>query len=116
MATESVNNAEHEAAPLTEEELNRLANFGALIDDAAMERIEDVASSRETSQGRRCALIVLARDADTSSNFSIEEPEAFGEMRQAVESYRDHAKSMLEMAETACVRLAIADARAEAEA
>jgi hypothetical protein len=111
MATESVSNAEDER--LSDEELAELADFAPCFDDAAMERIEEIASSKAIGQNRRCMLVILARDADTSSDFSISEPEAFGEMRECVEAYRDHAKQMLEMAETACIRLAIADCRPE---
>jgi len=111
MTTESVSNEEDER--LSDEELAKLADFTPCFDDAAMEYIEEIASSKVIGQHRRCMLVVLARDADTSSNFSISDPEAFGEMRKGVEAYRNHAKQMLEMAETACIRLDIADCRTD---
>jgi hypothetical protein len=90
---------------------DELANFGPCFDDATMERIEEVASSQAIGIDRRCMLMVLARDACTSANFSSSKPEAFGELRECIQTYRDHAREMLELAEMACVRLAIADCR-----
>jgi len=109
MAIESVDNGQ--PLGMSDEELHEIANFAPCIDDAEMERIEEISSSNAIGQNRRCMLLMLARDADMSSNFSISEPEAFGDMRECVEAYRDHVKQMLEMAEVACVRLAIADCR-----
>ena len=91
--------------------MDAIANFGPAIDDEAMERMEKMASSQAVGQGRRCALIAMARDADTLSNLSIESPDAFAEMLGAIEDFRDHAKRLFDAAEAAAMRMKIADCR-----
>lgn len=104
MANESVTSDD-----LNEAEMEALANFGPAIDDEEMERMEKGAQGAGVS--RRLTLVAMARDADTLSKFSIESPEAFGEHLAYVESFRDHAKALLEVAEAALLRMQIADCR-----
>jgi len=109
MATENASDAGDERLP--GKELDALANFGPCLDDAAMDRIEEVANSQAIGINRRCMLMVLARSAGVSANFCSSKPEAFGDLRESIEVYRDHVREMLELAEMACVRLAIVDCR-----
>lgn len=96
---------------LSDKEPNELTSFGPCFDDVTMEHIEDVANSQAMGVNRRCMLMVLARDADVSTRFSNAKPGAFGELRECIQTYRDHVREMLELAEMACARLATADGR-----
>jgi hypothetical protein len=96
---------------LSDKEPHELVNFAPCFDDATMGRIEEVANSQAIGVSRRCMLMVLARGADTSARFSSSKPEAFRELRECIQTYRDHVSEMLELAEMACARLAIADGR-----
>jgi hypothetical protein len=94
---------------LSEEEIAELCDFKPVISDNEMEQIEK--NAQQFGVNRRITLAILARDADNLSNTSIEAPDVFGAMRESVEAFRDHARNLLEMAETACLRVAIADCR-----
>lgn len=96
---------------ISEEELERLANFKAAIDDHTVEELERAAQSQGVGQGRRLALVAVARDADTITKLCEESPDAFGEMREMIECFREHAKGLLELAEAASLRMAICDVR-----
>jgi hypothetical protein len=94
---------------LSDKKPHESANFGLCFDDVTIGRIEEVANSQAIGINRRCMLMVLARGTDTSNSFSSSKPEAFRELRECIQAYRDHIREMLELAEMACARLAIAD-------
>lgn len=96
---------------LSRDEADALANFGPAFTDAQMERLEVAASSPARGQQRRVMLAVCATDADRLSKVSLEEPEAFGEMRELVEVFARHARALASCAEAAALRCAIADCR-----
>jgi hypothetical protein len=56
----------------------------------------------------------MARDSEALARFSVDEPEAFEETREAVERFKNHAKALLEVAESASVRMSVADCRESA--
>jgi hypothetical protein len=109
MAAENAGNARD--GRLSDWEPNELTSFGPCFDDVTMGHIEEVANSQAVGVNRRFMLMVLARDADASAKFSSSKPEAFGELCECIRTYRDHVREMLELAEMACARLAIADGR-----
>ena len=96
---------------MSDAELDELANFGPAIDDEDVYKMERAASSKGIGQARRCTLLAMARDADCFSKMSLEVPQAYGEMREAIERFREHAQGLLEIAESACMRMAVADCR-----
>ncbi|TAL89584.1 MAG: hypothetical protein EPN46_02405 [Candidimonas sp.] len=98
MATKDINLAE-------------LANFGPIINDEEVERIENIATSQGIGQGRRLVLINLSRGADTISNISITAPGAFAEIIEVMEDYQRHVKHLSEMVDAAMLRVRIADCR-----
>jgi hypothetical protein len=105
-----------ESNELTEDELNKLANFSPAISDEEMMRMEEVASSDAVGLERRLCFVACARSADDISELSISEPEAFIEMMEAIEAFKTHAEGLAEIAETAYLRMQIADCRAEQQA
>jgi hypothetical protein len=59
------------------------------------------------------ALLVCARSSGELSKLNIENPEAFEEMLDNIEAFKDHAQALAEIAETACQRISIAGRRQE---
>lgn len=108
MATENVSESVDEKA------LEDMANFGPWFNDSEMKKLEAYAGGLNIGRARRIALVVMARGAGTLSEMSLTEPEAYGEMRDAVAEFLAHAKWLFGVAETAEVRLAIADCREDA--
>lgn len=88
--------------------------FGAAIDEATMGAMEADAASRERGVDRRVMLIALARDFEALAKLSVDSPDAFGEMREAVERFKDHAKGLLKGAEAASIRMYLTDCRENA--
>ncbi len=86
-----------------------MADFGPAIDDDAVGRIE--VDAQRSSISRRLALLAMSRDAGVLSRLSMDSPGAFTEMIDSIESFRDHAKAIAEMAEAAWIRMKIADRR-----
>ena len=83
--------------------------FGPAIDDETMRRMEEGASSKGTGISRRIVLLVVCRSAEQLGQISLDEPECYSQMRGDVESFRDHAKALLEVAEAAVLRMKICD-------
>jgi hypothetical protein len=81
------------------------------IDDETMTRMEAAAASQARGQQRRVCLIALARGLDVHEKFSIEEPDAYGEMLDLAEAYLTHTKALVDVAEMAVYRLKLADSR-----
>ena len=90
--------------------------FGAAFDDATAHRMEEGASSKYTGQSRRFVLVAMSRSAEELAQVSIDEPEGYGEMRDAVEHFKRHATALLEVATAASLRMKIADCRENAPA
>jgi len=99
------------AQDLSDGKAVRLTGSAPCFDDATMEYIEDLAGSLPIAQRRRCMLLVLARDVDVSCGLDLSSPDAYAGLREGVEVYREHVRTMLEMAEMACARLAAAGDR-----
>ena len=95
---------------ITEEELVERIH-PARIDDATMYQIEKNASSKERSQARRMMLVALARDLDQLSDISINYPEEYEAMIEAIKDYKEHVAGLLEASEDAVLRMEIADCR-----
>lgn len=96
---------------VTENQVGEPIGFGAAFDDATAHRMEESASSKYTGQSRRFALVAMSRNAEALAQLSIDEPEGYGEMRDAVEHFKRHAKALLEVATAANLRMQIADCR-----
>ena len=79
-----------------------------------MMRMEDASKTPQRGQQRRAMLAILATSADKLSKLSTEDPEAFGEMRDLVEVFYKDARALADFAQSATIRLAIADCREEA--
>ena len=96
---------------ITDGDLEQHANFKPSITNEQMELMENAANDNSRGRQRRLALVACARSADVLSNLSLEEPEAFAEMLECIESFKEHLKGLAEMAESACIRMLIADCR-----
>jgi hypothetical protein len=96
---------------LSEEEIDALVNFGPGISDDDMERLEIAATTPERGQQRRLCLVACSRSSDLLSELSIESPEAFGEMLECIEAFKEHAKGLASLSESAYARMLIADCR-----
>lgn len=91
----------------------QLPDFGPAIDDATMKQMERGAASNERGQQRRLVLVTMARDKDVLVKFAKDEPESFAEVAEMIESFKDHAKALLDVAESALDRMAVAAAQAK---
>ncbi|MGA0585337.1 MAG: hypothetical protein ACO2ER_15710 [Castellaniella sp.] len=91
--------------------LDELANFGPMITDDQVDQLEHIATSQGIGQGRRLVLLALSRSADTLSDFSAKEPEAFAEMLEIMEQFQEHVEGLSKMVESAMLRVQIADCR-----
>ncbi len=96
---------------LSDEELDALASFGPGISEDQVNQLEKSATTQERGQQRRLCLVACARSADDLSKLSMESPEAFGEMLECIEAFKEHAKGLAELSESAYVRMLIADCR-----
>jgi hypothetical protein len=113
MTTESKSPEKEET--LTDEELTQLANFGPAITDELVYQLEESASAKCRGIQRRLVLLACSRSVDVLSDISVKEPEAFKEMLECIEAFKEHAKGLAEMAESAYVRMLIADCREAAQ-
>lgn len=94
---------------LTDKQAKELTSFGAAIDDATVRSLDRIASSPAVGINRRLSLLALSRDAATLAKIRSEAPEAFKEMLECVASFEAHAKGVYECAQSAHVRLMLAD-------
>jgi hypothetical protein len=85
--------------------------FGAAIDEATVGAMEASATSKDRGIDRRVMLMTLARDSEALGKMSVDSPDAFGEMREAVDRFKEHAKGLLEVAEAASIRMYVTDCR-----
>ncbi len=95
---------------------NDTGYFGSAIDDATMATMESAASSKQRGLERRFTLVALASDSEALGKMSIDDPVAFGDMRDAVDRFKDHARALLEAAEAASIRMYFTDCRENAPA
>lgn len=96
---------------LTDEQMEEFANFKAAIDDETVETMEKAAQGKNIGIARRLSLVALARDAETLTNLSLDDPHAFEEMKGMIEMFENHAKGLHEAAQAAVLRMAICDCR-----
>jgi hypothetical protein len=85
--------------------------FGPAINGATMQDMEADAASNERGIERRLVLLGLARDAATLARLSVDNPELFGQMRESIENFTCHARTLLEAAESAKLRMRMTDCR-----
>lgn len=88
--------------------LENLPDFEAFVDDKTMQLMGQLASSKEVGQQRRLALAANARDRVTLIKLAQKSPAAFEEMAVMIEQFREHAKSVTEIAERAHARMCVA--------
>lgn len=100
--------AEHQA--IADEAVEKI---GAALTDEQVESMEAGAASNEVGQCRRLALIVCARPCLELRQISLDEPDVFGQMFDAVEQFRNHTKALSEVAEAAFTRMLVAFQDAE---
>ncbi len=81
------------------------------IDDKTIEELETSASTQERGQQRRICLVAVGRGLTELEKVSTEDPELYGEMCELAEVYLEHAKGLAAMAESAVMRLTLADLR-----
>lgn len=70
--------------------------------------MERTASGDSCGMHRRLAFLACARSADELSKLNFENPEAFEEMLDNIEVFKDHAQALAEIVETACFRMSLA--------
>jgi hypothetical protein len=99
---------------ISPESNDEIEGFGAAIDEATVSAMEAGASSKDRGIDRRIMLMTLARDSEALGKMSVDSPDAFGKMREAVERFKDHAKGLLEAAEAASIRMYVTDCRENA--
>jgi|UPI00055A5C88 hypothetical protein len=75
--------------------------------------MERTASGDSCGMHRRLAFLACSRSADELSKLNFEPPEAFEEILDNIEAFKDHAQALAEIAETACQRMSIAGRRQE---
>lgn len=97
---------------MTDQQAEELLSFGPAIDDATVEELERIAASKELGQQRRCALLVYSRSCEDLSGLAVEAPEAFKEMQEFIEAFSEHAAGLKEVADSALIRIKLADIRA----
>jgi hypothetical protein len=96
---------------LSEEDIYELANFPPAISDEVAEALEKSSCTKERGQQRRLCLVACSRSSDDLAKLSIDEPEAFGEMLECIEAFKEHTKGLAELSESAYFRMRIADCR-----
>jgi hypothetical protein len=96
---------------LSDDQFEKLANFQPAFDKETMMELERVAGCNGIGINRRVSLAALTQSAESLANFSMKEPETYGETLDCAEAFLTHAKGLNEMAEAALIRLQIADCR-----
>ena len=80
-----------------------------VLDTKTIERMERGASSQGTGQVRRTCLLTMGKSLEDLNECSKRDPETFKVLVDASKEFRDHAKALLEVANSAVFRLALAD-------
>ncbi|MGJ0491072.1 hypothetical protein [Methylobacter sp.] len=107
------NQATENQQTLTDEELVKIASFEPAITAEQLNEMERISSGNSCGMQRRLAFLACARSADELSKLNIEEPEAFKEMLDSIEAFKDHAQGLAEIAESAYFRMLLVGARQE---
>lgn len=81
-------------------------NFGPLLSHEEMMRFDKDASG--WGGPRRICLMTCTRSADMLRSMNADFPEAFDEMFKRIEMFKEHARSLLDIAEAASLRMQIA--------
>lgn len=89
----------------TNDDANSPVKFEAAFSDEDMERLEVASSSKVRGMQRRLCLVACARNAEALRKLRDTEPDAFEEMFDMVEAFREHTKGLVEMAESAYERM-----------
>lgn len=100
---------------MTDQQAEELLSFGPAIDDATAEELERVAASNEIGQQRRCALIAYSRSCEDLGKLAVEAPDAFKEMMEVIKEFSEHAEALKEIADSALIRMNLAEIRATPE-
>lgn len=87
--------------------------IGAAITKDDVESMEAGAASNALGQNRRIAMIVCATTGPELRKISLDAPEVFEQMFDSVEQFRNHVKSLADVAEAAFNHLLIAYKDAE---
>lgn len=90
----------------TDGNLDAYLNFGPLLSHEEMTQFDKDASGRDGA--RRICLMTCTRSADMLRSLNAEFPEAFDELLANIEGFKEHAKRLLDIAETASLRMQIA--------
>lgn len=90
----------------SDESMDAYINFGPILSHKEMMKLDEDASGWGTV--RRICLMTCTRDADMLRNLNAEFPEAFDEVFESVEKFKEHAKRLLDIAEAASLRMQIA--------
>ena len=98
---------------LTDDEFNQLVNFQPTISDEQRIEMEEGAKDEVRGIQRRLCLLTCARSEKELSGLRLKEPEAFAEMMESIEAFKDHAEALAEVAEAAYNRMVMANFLAE---
>ena len=79
------------------------------ITDELMYELEESSSDQSRGQQRRFALIACASSLDKLCDIRLEAPEAFKEMMEMVEGFKEHAEGLRDMATQAVNRMRLAN-------
>lgn len=91
----------------------RRKGYKAAISTATMERMEEGAASQERGQQRRMVLMACASNSGKLVQMAKESPQVFETMADMVIAYNKHAQALLEVANSALERIAIASEMSE---
>lgn len=86
------------------------------LDTQTIERMEKGASSNGVGQIRRVCLASMSKSLEELNECSKRDPETFKELANAAKEFRDHAKALLEVANSAVFRLGLADEHGDMDA
>lgn len=82
------------------------AKFEPALTAEQVESLEQ--SAKDRGQQRRLALLACATSSDKLRELRDNEPEAFLDMLNAVEAFKNHAQGLAEIAEAALCRMLLA--------
>jgi hypothetical protein len=88
------------------------ADFEADLSPSQVSSMEKAASTQERGVQRRLCLLACSQDAEALRKLRAETPEAFTDMLQAIEAFKDHAQGLAEISEAAHMRMLLIDAEA----
>lgn len=86
--------------------LDAYLNFGPLLTREEVRRFDEDASNWDVS--RMACLLTCTRSAEMLRDMNSGFPEAFDAVFEIVEAFKEHAQSLLDIAEAASLRMQIA--------